>query len=69
MVEGKYTTVSLPRPLYEKAKKVIEGTGFTSVSDFVTFVLRDLVGGGAEKRKAGSGLGRVRRRLKALGYF
>ena len=41
--KGKYTTVSIPVTLYEKLKKIIEGTGFTSVSQFVTYVLREFV--------------------------
>ena len=40
---GKYTTVSIPVTLYERIKKIIEGTGFTSVSQFVTYVLREVV--------------------------
>ncbi|MCE4627598.1 MAG: ribbon-helix-helix domain-containing protein [Desulfurococcales archaeon] len=41
--KGKYTTVSIPVTLYERIKKIIEGTGFTSVSQFVTYVLREVV--------------------------
>ncbi len=40
---GKYTTVSIPITLYNRIKKMIEGTGFTSVSQFVTYVLREVV--------------------------
>jgi metal-responsive CopG/Arc/MetJ family transcriptional regulator len=40
---GKYTTVSIPVTLYERIKRLIEGTGFTSVSQFVTYVLREVV--------------------------
>ncbi|MFA6459685.1 MAG: CopG family transcriptional regulator [Patescibacteria group bacterium] len=39
----KYTTVSLPIPLNDKLKKLIEPTGFASVSSFVTYVLRQIV--------------------------
>ena len=41
--EKKYTTVSIPKPLYDKIKARIEGTGFTSVSDYVTYVLREVL--------------------------
>ena len=41
--ESKYTTVSLPTVLFEKIKKRIEKTEFTSVSDYVTYVLRELI--------------------------
>lgn len=72
MSNKKYTTISIPRPLYEKIKKIIENTGFTSVSDYVTYVLREIVAmieeeGGPvfnkEKEK------RIKERLKALGYI
>jgi len=39
----KYTTVSIPITLYNRIKKLIEGTGFTSVSQYVTYVLREVV--------------------------
>jgi metal-responsive CopG/Arc/MetJ family transcriptional regulator len=38
-----YTTVSIPKILYEKVQQRIEGTGFTSVSRFVVYILRELV--------------------------
>ena len=38
--KGKFMTVSIPKPLYEKIEKRVEGAGFTSVSDYVTYVLR-----------------------------
>ena len=40
---SEYTTVSIPKILYEKVNKRIKGTGFTSVSRFVVFILRELV--------------------------
>jgi len=43
MSPSDYTTVSIPKILYEKVHQRIEGTGFTSVSRFVVFVLRELV--------------------------
>jgi metal-responsive CopG/Arc/MetJ family transcriptional regulator len=66
-MQTKYTTVSIPKPLYAKAKKVIEGTGFTSVSDFVTYILRDIIS--AEPDASPEELERVRKKLKALGYL
>ncbi|MET1160537.1 MAG: hypothetical protein ABWW65_06200 [Thermoprotei archaeon] len=41
--KSKYTTVSIPVSLYNRIKKLIEGTGFTSVSQYVTYVLREVV--------------------------
>ncbi|HEC39590.1 MAG TPA: CopG family transcriptional regulator, partial [bacterium] len=35
-----YTTVSIPKPLADKVKNRMKGTGFSSVSSYVTYVLR-----------------------------
>ncbi len=68
---GRYTTVSIPTPLYRKVKAMLADTGFTSVSDYVTYVLRELVAAHEASR-----LGftredeeRIRRKLRALGYI
>ena len=37
-------TVKIPRPLYRKIQEVVEGSGFNSPTDFVVYVLRDLMG-------------------------
>ena len=71
--KSKYTTVSIPSPLYQKIKKRIDGTGFTSVSDYVTYVLREVLASleEEEKKKAFSKEEeeKVKERLKALGYL
>ncbi|MGH2820908.1 MAG: CopG family transcriptional regulator [Actinomycetota bacterium] len=36
-------TLKIPRPLYVQLKQVIEGSGFHSVTEFVVYILRDLV--------------------------
>ena len=36
-------TIKIPRPLYEKIGQVIEGAGYNSVTDFVVYLLRDIV--------------------------
>lgn len=36
-------TLKIPRPLYDQLKQVIQGSGFHSVTEFVVYVLRDLV--------------------------
>ena len=69
----KFTTVSIPVPLYEKIKRMIEGTGFTSVSDYVTFILREILASIEEELKdkafSKENEERIKRRLKALGYL
>ncbi len=43
MEKKKFTTVSIPGPLFKKIEERIKGTGFTSVSSYVTYVLREIV--------------------------
>jgi len=67
----KYTTVSIPKILAEKIKKKIEKTGFSSVSDYVTYILREIISNTEEKKEAFSKEDeeKVKRRLKSLGYL
>ena len=69
-METKHTTVSIPKPLAEKVDELIEGTGFTSVSSFVTYVLRQIV---SEREHAEpfskEDEEKVKARLRALGYI
>ncbi len=37
-------TIKIPRPLYERIQTVIDGSGFSSPTDFIVYVLRDLMG-------------------------
>lgn len=36
----RYTTISIPQPLYEEIKKAIAGTGFRSPTEFMVYVTR-----------------------------
>jgi Arc/MetJ-type ribon-helix-helix transcriptional regulator len=71
--EKKYTTISIPSPLAEKIKKRIEGTGFNSLSSYVTYVLREVISGmdDEEDEEAFSKEDeeKVKERLRALGYL
>lgn len=72
MRERKYTSVSIPASLFEKVKKRIEGTGFKSVSDYVTYVLREILAEEKEEPKepfTKQDEERVKERLRALGYL
>jgi hypothetical protein len=40
---GGDVTLKIPRPLYDRLKQVIGGSGFHSVTEFAVYVLRDLV--------------------------
>ncbi len=70
--KGRFTTVSIPRPLFDKVKRQIDGTGFTSVSSYVTYVLREIVAEkSSEEEEAFTKEDEeaVKRRLRALGYL
>lgn len=70
--EKKYTTISIPTLLAEKIKKRIEGTGFNSLSSYVTYVLREVISGMEEETDEGFSKEdeeRVKDRLRALGYL
>ncbi len=71
MSRRRYTTISIPIQLYEKVKHMIEGTGFSSVSDYVTYVLRELVASYEESKLdfTREDEERIKRRLRALGYL
>jgi len=65
-------TVKIPRPLYEKIKVLIDGSGFSSPTDFIVYVLRDLVGGAgiADKEEfTHDEIRAIKQRLKNLGYL
>ena len=77
-------TVKIPRPLYRKIQQVVDGSGFSSPTDFIVFVLRDLMGDSPAARvdpEAGlvrendgkeftqAELDDVRRKLENLGYL
>ena len=63
-----YTTVSIPKPLNEKVKKFIKGTGFASSSSFVTFLLRELLLD-QKGEKLIVGEEKIKEQLKKLGYL
>ena len=73
-MEKKYTTVSLPQPLADKLKQRMEGTGFSSLSSYVTYILRQVVSSiedeeGQKEAFSKEDEERVKNRLKSLGYL
>jgi hypothetical protein len=66
-------TLKIPGELYDRLGGLIMGTGFRSVTEFATYVLRDVAAGGKlEKRPPGlteREVEAVRQRLRALGYI
>jgi Arc/MetJ-type ribon-helix-helix transcriptional regulator len=73
--EKKFTSVSIPVPLFRKVEDRIKGSGFTSVSSYVTYVLREIMA--EEDRQddddqqpfSKEDEERVKDRLRALGYI
>jgi Arc/MetJ-type ribon-helix-helix transcriptional regulator len=73
MTESTITTISIPKPLAEKIKKRCEGTGFNSVSSYVTYVMRQVLSS-MEQREAKEAFSKeeenaVKERLRNLGYL
>jgi Arc/MetJ-type ribon-helix-helix transcriptional regulator len=69
--EAEYT-VSIPKPLAEKIKRRIEGTGFRSVSEYVIYVLREVLASLEEEERVEfteEEEEEIKRRLRALGYM
>jgi hypothetical protein len=64
-------TLKIPRPLYDKIKIVIEGSGFSSVNEFVVYILRDLlsVKSPGKTDLSTEEIEAIRKRLENLGYF
>ncbi len=70
---SRYTTVSIPVTLYNRIKELIKGTGFTSVSQYVTYVLREIIAAHEEARYtepfSEEDKKRIIEKLKKLGYL
>ena len=64
-------TVKIPRPLYRKVQQVVDGSGFNSPTDFIVYVLRDLMGEADEHPRefTQDELDDVKRKLRNLGYL
>lgn len=73
MVKEERVTIKIPRPLYLKIKKVIEGSSYNSVTDFIIYVLRDVISAKTEKKGSGDltrkEIALIKQRLKNLGYL
>ena len=69
-----YTTVSIPKPLAEKVKERMKGTGFSSVSSYVTYILRQVLSSIEEDERSKQAFTKeeeekVKGRLRDLGYI
>ena len=65
-------TIKIPRPIYENLGKIIQGSGFNSVTEFIVYILRDLISSRLVKKEpslTGDEIKIVKKRLKSLGYL
>jgi metal-responsive CopG/Arc/MetJ family transcriptional regulator len=65
-------TIKIPRPLYDNLSKIIEESGFNSVTEFVVYILRDLISSRSVKMEPSltkEEIEMVKKRLKSLGYL
>jgi len=65
-------TIKIPRPLYDNLGKIIEGSGFSSATEFIVYVLRDLIASKSvkkEPRLSGEEIEIIKRRLRSLNYL
>lgn len=46
---GDKVTIKIPRTLYERIGQLIDGAGYNSVTEFVCYVLRDVVSSHAQR--------------------
>lgn len=75
--EGK-VTIKIPRILYNRIAEIVIDSGFNSVTDFIVYVLRDLVSTELENKRphkiedaslSKEEVEAIRKRLKSLGYL
>ena len=65
-------TIKIPRALYQRLSQMIAGTGFSSVNEFIVFVMRSLASSGEIKgddNLTAEEVRAIRERLKKLGYL
>ena len=65
-------TIKIPRTLYNSLKNQINETGFNSVTDFIVYLLRDIVASGRVDKDISltkEEISLIKKRLKTLGYL
>ena len=65
-------TIKIPRELYQRLGQMIAGTGFSSVNEFIVFVMRSLASSGeirGEDDLTADEVRSIRERLRRLGYL
>ena len=66
-------TIKIPRNLYNRLNDVIEDTGFNSVTEFIVYVMREIISTtqleGENEQLSGEEIKLIRKRLQTLGYL
>ena len=65
-------TIKIPRPIYKSLSTIIEGSGFNSVTEFIVYILRDLISSKSVKKEPSltrDEIEMIKKRLKSLGYL
>lgn len=70
-MDKEFTQISIPTALYRQIEEKIKGSEFSSVSSYITKVLKDSLVQGEKPKEAFSEEDeeKVKQRLKALGYI
>lgn len=69
MINKNFTTISIPSRLFQRIKKDIKSTGFNSVSNFATFVLRELTLSKKKGDFSSKEIKKIKEKLRELGYL
>ena len=65
-------TIKIPRPLYENLNEIIKESGFNSATEFIVYMLRDLISSRSvpkEPALSKNEIEAIKKRLKSLGYL
>jgi len=64
-------TIKIPKPLYDNLSKIIEESGFNSVTEFIVYVLRDLVSSKSAGKESltKEEIEMIKNKLKSLNYL
>jgi metal-responsive CopG/Arc/MetJ family transcriptional regulator len=64
-------TIKIPKPLYDNLSKIIDESGFNSVTDFIVYVLRDLVSSKSVGKESltQEEIEMIKKKLKSLNYL
>jgi Arc/MetJ-type ribon-helix-helix transcriptional regulator len=65
-------TIKIPRPLYLKIQQLVADSGFDSATDFIVYVLRDIMsesGSEHSEQFTADELRALKQKLRNLGYL